>query len=344
MMATLLARSLQLVIVCAGLSVVPTAAADVAIDWITIGDPGNGCDTNAQGMLCTGTVNATYRISKFETTWAQYAEMLNAVAATDTFGLYNPSMADGGFYGGISRSGGPGTYVYNAIPGRENKTVVYHSFWDAARFANWLHNGQPTGVQDSTTTENGAYTLTPSAIANNTVTRNAEAKIFLPSEDEWHKAAYYNSATSSYFAYPAGSDAVISCGGPTSTPNYANCGQTVFDHQIVGSYTTSASPYGTFDQGGNVWEWIESTLIGSPLSRVMRGGSSFDPPSQLASSYRASADASTEFFAVVGFRVASSVPAVKVPALNPIGAGAIVLLMAGIGLRRLWSEPRLDSN
>jgi hypothetical protein len=49
---------------------------------------------------------------------------------------------------------------YSAIGGRENKPVNYVPFLDSLRFANWLHNGQPTGAQDNTTTENGAFTIT----------------------------------------------------------------------------------------------------------------------------------------------------------------------------------------
>jgi hypothetical protein len=73
--------------------------------------------------------------------------------------------------------------------------VDFVSFWNALRFANWLHNGQPRGLQDETTTEDGAYTLTPTGIVNNTITRNPGAVVFLPSENEWYKAAYYDPAT-----------------------------------------------------------------------------------------------------------------------------------------------------
>ena len=38
------------------------------------------------------------------------------------------------------------------------------------------------------------------------ITRNAGATVFLPSENEWYKAAYYNPATSSYFQYPTSSN------------------------------------------------------------------------------------------------------------------------------------------
>ena len=66
----------------------PVASA-VNIDWVTVGDPGNSCDPQDQG--CFGAVSYTYRISRYETTNAHYAEFLNAVAG-DTNSLYHPLM------------------------------------------------------------------------------------------------------------------------------------------------------------------------------------------------------------------------------------------------------------
>lgn len=89
---------------------------------------------------------------------------LNAVAKTDTYDLYNPAMGDTGndpfvVGSGIVRAGSSGSYTYSMAPEYANRPVTYVSFGDAMRFANWLHNGQPTGNQDLTTTEDGAYFL-----------------------------------------------------------------------------------------------------------------------------------------------------------------------------------------
>jgi hypothetical protein len=82
--------------------------------------------------------------------------------------------------------------------------------------------------QDATTTEDGAYTLTPDAIANNTVVRNPSATIALPNLDEWYKAAYFDPTTSIYFDYPTGTDEEIGCVVPSSdTGNEANCDSAV---------------------------------------------------------------------------------------------------------------------
>ncbi len=276
-------------------------ASAVTIDWVPVGAPGNVCDVQAQG--CFGAVAYSYRISKYEVTNAQYTEFLNAVAVTDTNGLYSASMS--GPYGGITRSGSPGSYSYSAITDRGSMPVNYVSFWDSLRFANWLHNGQPAGAQGNATTEDGAYTLTPAGIAQNLITRNTWASVFLTSEDEWYKAAYYDVLGSVYYDYPAGTDVQTVCAAPGATANTANCSAAVGDLTNVGSYTGSGSPNATFDQAGNVFERNEAIISGS--SRGVRGGSFAYDPSLLAASTRANAGPPDED-SNVGFRVASPIP------------------------------------
>jgi len=277
-----------------------TPALAVSIDWVTVGLPGNAADEQT-GF---GSVAYTYRISKYEVTNAQYVEFLNAVATTDPNGLYNTEMASG--LGGITRSGGSGSFQYEPISGREQMPVVFVSFYDALRFANWMHNGQLSGVQDATTTEGGTYTITPQGIADNSITRNAGANIFLPNWDEWYKAAYHDALglqTTAYFDYPAGADAQTTCGGPTGTVNHANCNNQVLDLTNVGGYTGSPSPWGTFDQGGNIWEWNEAISI-SGKGREIRGGSFGDGPTALAVTTQLS-DLPSNETATEGFRLAS---------------------------------------
>jgi len=165
----------------------PPVASAVTIDWVTVGAPGNAAD--ARYMTCgpanaspCGAVEAPYKIGKYKITNAQYAEFLNKVVATDTNELYSTYMDIDGKWGGITRSGSSGSYSYAAKSGFESKPVSYIRFWDATRFANWLQNGQPTRAQSALTTEDGAYTLTPEAIAANSVLRNPTASVFLPSE------------------------------------------------------------------------------------------------------------------------------------------------------------------
>jgi formylglycine-generating enzyme len=292
---------------------VAASAGAASIDWVTVGDPGNAADTTGFGA-----VDYTYQISKYQVTNAQYAEFLNAKAASDPLGLYNTSMGSSSL-GGITRSGSDGSFSYAVQSGMADKPVNFVSFFDALRFTNWLHNGQGSGD-----TETGAYTLLGgTALPSNwdTVTRNAGAGIFLTSEDEWYKAAYYDALSASYFAYPAGTDTETVCAAPGATPNTANCDWAVGTVTDVGAYTGSASPYGTFDQGGNVWEWNEA-IIGS--DRGLRGGAFFDFPENLAASLRDDFPPAVESL-FVGFRVA------MVP--EP---GTGLLLMGGLLGLALW--------
>lgn len=268
----------------------------VTFDWVTVGDPGNACDPVGSGN-CFGAVGYTYRIATHEVTNAQYAAFLNAKAGSDALALYNTDMAT---LGGITRSGTPGSYTYSAVPGRENMPVNNVSFFDALRFANWLHNGQGDG-----NTETGAYTLlggTPTP-SNPMVERNAAARFFLPTDPEWYKAAYYDAQLDRYYDYPAVTDTQIVCSAPTGTPNRANCGGAAGDFTAVGSYAGSPSPHGTFDQGGNVSEWVDS-WAGILEQRFIRGGYVGSPATGLRGAVREYDDPWWES-SVIGFRVAT---------------------------------------
>jgi len=137
----------------------------ITIDMVTVGNPGNAPDTRYNSMSI-GSVANTYQIGKYEITARQYAAFLDAVAATDTYGLYNPAMGDptGSLGCNIQRGGTPGTYTYSVPNDPVNgfwadRPLNYVSWANAARFANWLSNGQPTGGQDISTTEDGSYFL-----------------------------------------------------------------------------------------------------------------------------------------------------------------------------------------
>ncbi len=221
--------------------------------------------------------------------------------------------------GGIVRSGTIGSFTYAVKPGFADKPVNFVSFYDALRFTNWLGNGQGSGD-----TEDGAYTLLGgTAIPSNgtTVTFN-RGTIFLPSENEWFKAAYYDPATASYFTSPAGSDGTPLCAAPTGAANRANCDNAVGGVTDVGAYAGSASPSGTFDQGGNVWEWNEQIVNGS--LRSFRGGS-WNSSDVNLSSLDFGGRVSSGEGSSTGFRVASLVPE---PDASLLAAAALATLVA----------------
>jgi len=114
------------------------------------------------GTTGYGGVAYAYNISKYEVTAGQYRDFLNAVDPTGTNSrfLYSSLMDSDDRGCQITRHEGS-TYDFSGgtveVPGSkasnwENRPVNFVSWGDAARFANWLHNGQPTGLQDATTT------------------------------------------------------------------------------------------------------------------------------------------------------------------------------------------------
>jgi hypothetical protein len=195
------------------LLVLSSPASAVSINWTPVGNAGNACQWQqidgqygfesdpAIGVhydpICLGGVSYDYQIGAAPVTYTQYAEFLNAKAASDQLELYAAAMADPVF-GGITQSCSP-SCTYSIIAGREDVPVGYVNFYDAARFANWMNNGQGAGD-----TETGSYTLTADGIATNTVTRNAGVSILLASEDEWYKAVYLDALTLAWNEMPGG--------------------------------------------------------------------------------------------------------------------------------------------
>ena len=310
------------------------ACALITIDSVPVGNAGNAADPTT-GF---GAVGYDYGIGKYEVTLNQYTAFLNAVAKTDTYRLYNEDMSSFRNSMGISRSGASGSYSYSVI-GSGNRPVTSVSWYDSARFVNWLHNGQPTGLQAEGTTESGAYTL-----RGNTglITRNAGWKYSLPSEDEWYKAAYHQPLSlggdsDNYWLYPTRSNVPPNNrNGNDSDPNSENylfadehevSGSTTYSSgqeypADVSSFSLNSSFYGAFDQAGNVWEWNDA-VIGS--ARGLRGGTRDDREYSFRASDRCNLAPPSEGN-VIGFRVAI------VP--EPSVAGLMVLGMALVAWKR----------
>ena len=138
---------------------------------VTVANPNNESDV----LTGFGRVNYIYQIGKYDVTIGQYTAFLNAIAKTDTYDLYDTRMATDLNSAGISRSGNSGSYSYavmNNSGSSANRPITYVTWLDAARFANWMANGQPSGAQNSSTTENGAYNLN-GAMNGNAVIRNS---------------------------------------------------------------------------------------------------------------------------------------------------------------------------
>jgi formylglycine-generating enzyme required for sulfatase activity len=321
-----------------------TGAHAVTIPTVPVGNAGNAGELSGQSVpdgfgpnAIVGGVGYDYRIGTTEVTNAQYAEFLSAKAVSDPLDLYNTSMGSDA-RGGITQSGTSGSFTYAPKTNMGNKPVNFVSWYDATRFANWLHNGQGSGD-----TETGAYTLdggTATPSNGLTITRNSGATWFLTSEDEWYKSAYHQPSaqggdSDDYWLYPTASNSAPTGATANSVGDISNPGANVANYlsgadwnSQNGNVTTvgSAGPlsdsyYGTADQGGNVWEWNEALISGS--FRGLRGGSFLDNASFLQSSLRISDFSPTLDGNRFGFRVAT----VPEPGTAELGIIGCVLML-----------------
>ena len=307
-------RAIVRIGVCVGIWIQPPAW---AIEWVPIGDAPNLPDPRTG----RGAVSAPFEISRCEITCSEYAEFLNAVAeAGDPHGLWDPRMdspktaanQDDGKPRFIRRSGTPGAYRYAVYAGEERKPVRFVNYLSALRMANWLHHGAITGAP----TEFGAYEMRSGKSPDS---RENGARVWLPDENEWYKAAYFHPASAGgpaggYWMFPCRSDQAPDFALPGSVAAArTNVAAVAVEERTnakdwfivgdVGSFQAAASHYGTVDQAGNVWEWVETPVFGN--QRILRGGSSSHPPIKTRSDIRTSMQPKLSF-AYVGFRLARS--------------------------------------
>jgi len=406
-----------------------------AMEFVPVGNIGNSNDAADSNSMSFGKVDYYYNISKYETTYGQYAEFLNAVAKSDPNGLFNPGMQQDLLLNGITRTGVDGNYSYSVAPstgspltqnteGSENKPVTYVNYLDAIRFANWMHNGKGTG-----STESGAYLITTAALVGATrldniitykatgdlsisvgdqaqasgltgsgfetrstirsvtkkdgftyftvqnrnsngiatgsgtvtvipATHASGARYWIPTENEWYKAAYYNPnkngiGSAGYYDWATKSDTtpgntLINPSAPNLANTRTNTGFTksplssIFLGQLpdplvgpnmlteVGAFSGSASHYGTFDQDGNITEWNESIYDPTAVfgdyngsvngTRSKRGASFYNPAS--GSSLRDDGLMPNDAGYAAGFRLASA--STLTPNSNPTPVTPVV--------------------
>ena len=308
-----------------------TVVFGVTIDYATVANPGNSANTNGWGA-----VSDVFKISKYETTNTQYAEFLNKVDAggTNPNGVYNSLMGSDGL-GGISFNaaaasgskysvkagapvGAPAGTSYGSMP------VLFTTWFSAARFANWLQNGQQSSAASM---ETGAYTLN-NQTSGNIVARNAGATNYLPSRDQWYKAGFYNG--SAYTAYPTNSNSAPTNSVTNVTlANVANYGATstpTVSPINAGSYINTTSAYGAYDMYGNASEYTDTAGTGADAGRPQVFSGSWATTLAQTSLWNSTAAgifrSSTTATSQVGFRVAA-VPEPATMALAGVGIGAL---------------------
>ena len=245
----------------------------IDIEFVTIGNPGNAGDTRAEANPSgCGAVSYTYQIGKYEVTNAQWDAFVSAAEAP----AGNPSHAyDQSTY-----------WTGNNIPA--NRV----SWYEAAQFCNYLTSGDKS---------QGVYMFSGNNVNPGDflgIDRDSSETTygiiyFLPTEDEWYKAAYYTG--SDYSTYANGTAIAPSAGDDT---NYGNPNGQPWD---VGTGTMEQN--GTFDMMGNLWEWNE-TLFNS--AGGVRGGCYGNVGnSHFSSSIRLTSNSTNVESITIGFRVAT---------------------------------------
>ena len=298
------------------------------MEFKTIGNPNNTADTTGNPSPA-GRVTYTYDIGKFEVSRDMITKYNANYGTANNLAITLDSMT------GIT--GGTGA----------NRPATGISWNEAARFVNWLNTstGNQAAYKFTTSDVEGNIALWQSGDAGydvNNKYRNSLAKYFLPSYNEWYKAAYYDPNTSAYYDYTTGSDSA-----PTAVASGTGTGANGNNEAVYGGQTGPAdvtqaggfSPYGVMGLGGNVFEWEESSfdLLNSDGSsnRGIRGGNWLSTSSNLSSSSRIGHFPPFIELNVFGFRVASLSSDAVVPEPSMMVIGTLFGIGGVMAKRRL---------
>ena len=280
-----------------------TGANAFTMEFVTIGNPNNAADTTGIPNPA-GSVAYTYNLGKYEVS----REMITKANSAGSLGI---TMAD------MSNRGGNGV----------NRPATGISWNEAAIYVNWLNTS--TGGTAAYKFVGGTFQLWSAGDAgynSNNLFRNSNAKFWLPSIDEWYKAAYGN-LNGTWNNYATGSDSAPTAVASGTAANTAVYKQGVIDGPADITSAGGLSPYGTMGQGGNVWEWTETARDGSNdivgEDRELRGGIwSHDQYFLRATDWGSGNPAISSND--IGFRVAS-VPEPSALSLLVIGLGGLAL-------------------
>ena len=288
-----------------------TEANEFTMEFVTIGNPGNAADTTGSPNPA-GSVAYIYNLGKYEVS----RDMINKANTAGSLGI---TMQDMTSYGG------------NGLL-RPATGITWN---EAARYVNWLNTS--TGGTAAYKFSGSTFQLWSAGDAGynaSNMFRNSLAKYWLPSSNEWYKAAYGN-PNGTWNNYPTGSDSVPTAVASGTAANTAVYRQSPSVAALTGpADITSAgglSPYGTMGQGGNVWEWNETAYDGSNNSpgdiRDLRGGSWLESVGgyYLAASTQGGGTPTYEGDPNQGFRVVS-VPEPSALSLLAVGLGGLALV------------------
>ena len=255
------------------------------LEFVTIGNPENAPDfqndtlwTRPSSPYAVGSVSYVYNIGKHEIS-------RDMVQKANQLGGLGISLGD------LSFNGGNGVH----------RPATSINFLEAARFVNWLNTSAGNHAAYKIDSNDNLQLWTPAEAGYNSgnLLRNDLAKFWVPSSNEWYKAAF-GSPTGAWFDNATGSDLA-----PEAVSG-GNLG--AIYRQLSPSDITNAgglSLWGTMGQGGNALEWTETAMDGvndsGSENRELRGGGwEFG---DISNSYRSGSSPQDAGYAV-GFRVA----------------------------------------
>ena len=278
-----------------------SGANQFTLNFVTVGNPGNANDSTGYGG-----VSYNYNIGVYDVSQTQLAD----AAASSGYNL------GGGAWTGSQPAANVNWYQAAAFVNYLNTSQGYAPAYNLTFAGN-----RPDGISSWT----GANVWT---LGGTDDFRNANAHYFLPSENEWYKAAYY-SPTGVYYQYATGSNTApiaVASGTAAGTAVYNG----VASQPAAVNQAGGLSPYGTMGQNGNVFQWNETDYSdptnSSDGARVLRGGFWYFSSDYLSSSGR-NFDGPSNSDDTLGFRVASveSVPEPSTYLLVVVGLLGLVL-------------------
>ena len=242
---------------------------DFGFEFATIGNPGNravaqhemlGVVPDFTGTFTSfGRVDYTYRISTTEVTasqWLPFAQAFRPFYESDGFNFFTSNL-------NTDHMRLRGFNDIEVIPGEERMAIRTQMMF-AMRYANWLHHGAPTGPDVAREVfETGAYDLGRQYTFDAPPQRNEDARFWIPSWDEWTKAAYYDpnrygEGQEGYWTYPD-SPGTPPTFGPPGQGDWGYAPDAPYSEQLtVGRFPDTQSPWGLLDIAGTAYEWVET--------------------------------------------------------------------------------------
>jgi len=297
---------------------------EYGIEFVTIGAPGNAPLVTTGRANGRGSVNEEYRIGRFEITTAQWVQFMNAAyGRPSSQAIPHLLPPSGAFWGGQPDPTytGPGQR-WRVTPGQENRPVGNISWRMAAIYCNWLHNNQST---DRSAFLNGAYDVSTFGYVQGSIftdqpTHNPGARFFIPTWDQWLKAAHYDpnrngNGQGGWWQQPNASDTTLVYGPPSNPLAQANAafnqsttGVNPFSI-LLGAYPQTQSPWGLLDVAGGTFEWTEEIYseFGDPLRRFF-DGSAWTAPGVIDLVSQMGSDFPSISQGLFGFRIAAAIP------------------------------------